>query len=80
MQEKIIKSEETLDQNNYRAWYRCTNCGTAFQYDMHKGRPAANMRGRCPHCGAGSGDSGIGTFPIIKFNPELDENKRYYYK
>ena len=34
MQEKQVKLDGISASNTYRAWFRCSNCGTIFQYDM----------------------------------------------
>lgn len=79
MQEKLVKLEGEVHHGNYRAWFRCTNCGVIFQFDMMKGTPAKDMKGICPHCAVRSGSAGVGVFTLVKFNPNADEIiKRYY--
>jgi DNA-directed RNA polymerase subunit RPC12/RpoP len=80
MQEKQIKLETEVPREHYRAWYRCSNCGVVFQFDMRKADPIANMKGVCPHCGVKSGTAGVGVFPIIKYNPKHDEIQRHYFR
>jgi len=80
MQEKQVKLDGIPSSSVYRAWYRCTNCGTIFQYDMQVGKPAAEMVGSCPHCRVTSGKPKVGVFPIVKFNPEHDMPERHYFR
>lgn len=80
MQEKQRKLEGLPTKGTYRAWYRCTNCGTIFQYDMQTGKIAAEMAGNCPYCSVKSGTPKVGVFPIVKFNPTYDENPRHYFR
>lgn len=80
MKEEIYKIIAPCDEDKYRAWYRCSNCGTIFQYDMQKGLKATDMKGICVTCGIKSGTPGVGSFPIVKFNPEYDGMQRHYYK
>ena len=78
MKENRVKLEDPCDDKMYRAWYRCSNCGTIFQYDMPLGKLASQMDGICPVCAIKSGTPNAGTFPIIKYNPEHDQVRHYY--
>jgi len=78
MIEKKIKSTEEVPSNHYRLWFRCTNCGVVFQYDLHKGIPAVQMTGSCPQCGAKSGKPTFGVFTPLKYNPKYDKIPTYY--
>lgn len=80
MREKRIKKEDQVPEGQYRAWYRCANCGVIFQFDMQLGKPASEMSGSCPTCGVKSGAPKIGVFPIVKFNPEQDAFQRHYFR
>ena len=82
MREIKVVLQGDIPEGYYRAWYRCTNCGTVFQYDMVKGRSATEMNGKCPTCEFESkpGVAGGAIFPIIKYNPEHDKQQRYYFK
>ncbi len=80
MIEKTVKLDTDHQDNQYRSWYRCSNCGVIFQFDMQKGKPAAEMSGLCPTCGVKSGAPKIGIFPIVKYNPKQDEFQRHYFK
>jgi DNA-directed RNA polymerase subunit RPC12/RpoP len=80
MREKRVKLESECNENMYRAWYRCNNCGTIFQFDLQKGTNASAMKGSCPECGIKSGTANCGVFPIIKYNPEQDEIQRHYFR
>ena len=73
MIEKTIKKEGLSQDNTYRAWYRCTNCGVIFQHDLPKGTPSTQMNGECPCCGVVSGTPKTNPFPLIKFNPAQDK-------
>jgi rubrerythrin len=80
VKEKIITNNLDVPmEGQYRAFFRCTNCGTVFEHDMRKGTLAKEMGGNCPYCGVRSGSPGVGVFPTVKYNPMYDEiNKRYY--
>ncbi len=80
MKESRVKLESECAVDQYRAWYRCTNCGTIFQFDMPIGESVGQMRGQCPLCFVKSGPANVGTFPIIKYNPEYDQIQRHYFK
>ncbi len=80
MKENRVKLEDECVAGQYRAWYRCTNCGTVFQFDMQTGHPVGQMKGQCPFCFVKSGTPNVGVFPIIKYNPEYDQVQRHYYK
>jgi len=80
MQDKVITSSTHVENGYYRSWYRCSNCGTIFQYDMREGCLCSTMSGICPACGIKSGTAGVGVFPVIKFNPKYDEIQRHYFK
>lgn len=81
MKESVIKLDTTIPEGQYRAWYRCSNCGVIFQHDLNKGLQCTTMAGICPLCGVKSGTAGTGVFPIIKFNPEQDQiPQRHYFK
>ena len=81
MREMKVVLNGDIPENYYRAWYRCINCGTVFQHDMKKGRPATEMDGKCPTCNFKSktGSVGGGVFPIIKYNPDYDKRPRHYF-
>lgn len=80
MQDRRVELKIQRDKNMYRAWYRCTNCGTIFQFDLQKGTKATDMKGECPECGVKSGSANIGVFPIIKFNPEQDTIQTHHFR
>jgi len=81
MQENKITLKNELADGQYRAWFRCSNCGTLFQHDMRKGTPSSEMAGSCPICGVRSGAPKIGRFELVKFNPEQDLiQQRHYFK
>ena len=82
MRNMTVELEGDVREGYYRAWYRCTNCGVVFQYDMVKGRSAIEMNGKCPTCQFESkpGTAGGAIFPIIKYNhEEYDKQQRYYF-
>lgn len=84
MKEAVVELKDNVKEDQYRAWYRCLNCGLVFQYDMKRGCPVSEMDGECPMCGCRSGSmrSGatVGIFPIVKYNPEYDKQPRYYFR
>lgn len=80
MRERIVKLETECEKNKYRAWYRCSNCGTIFQYDMQRGTTATNMRGECTVCGCKSGSPNVAIFQMVKYNPQQDAVQRHYFK
>jgi len=69
-----------LANTEYRLAYRCTNCGTIFQFDIRKGVPTTAMKGICPTCGIKSGTPNIGVFDVIKENQHLDQVERHYFR
>ncbi len=80
MKEAVKELKADVAQENYRAWYRCTNCGLVFEHDMKRGVPATNMDGECPMCGTKSGTAGIGVFTIVKYNHDTyDTRPRHYF-
>ena len=80
MNENRVKLGEVIEDGKYRAWYRCSNCGVIFQYDMQKGKISAEMNGHCPWCGVKSGTPKVGVFPLVKYNPEQDQFQRHYFR
>ena len=80
MKELIVEKKEDVRTGDYRAWYRCANCGVVFQADLKKGEAVAQMKDICPVCGVRSGTAGVGVFPIVKYNPAYDQFQRHYYK
>ena len=79
MRENVIKADGVPTERTYRAWYRCSNCGVIFQFDLQKGKPSSEMNGICPWCGVKSGTPKIGAFPLVKFNPAQDEIRQRNY-
>lgn len=79
MFENKIKKDEPVQDGNYRAWYRCTNCGVIFQYDLRKGTLSSEMKGECPWCATRSGTPKAGTFPLMKYNPQQDQIQQRNY-
>lgn len=76
--QNLKKLDTERPSNTYRINYRCINCGTIFEYDMQTGASVTTMRGACPYCKVKSGTPNIGSFPVVKMNPEYDEVKQYF--
>ena len=78
--DKVINAVGDVNGNHYRLNFRCSNCGTIFEFDLQKGNSVNTMKGICPYCGVRSGTAGVGTFEVIKLNGKFDEVQRHYFK
>ena len=80
MIDKRVTLPSEIKTNEYRSWFRCTNCGVIFQYDLAKGTLVSSMKGSCPNCGVKSGTPQSGVFKVVKYKPKYDDIQRHYYK
>lgn len=60
------------NEHQYEIKFRCPNCGTIFSKILKKGDAAQGRGGYCPKCGVRDGTPHVGSFGIIKENPEYD--------